>query len=54
MEEVRRIKVTVIDDMLGTNPADEKIYKSFIASKAPDATTMEEDLQTMSVQEMED
>lgn len=52
--ETRRIKVTVIDEMLGTNPGDVKVYSNFIASKAPDAKTMEEDLQTMSVQEMED
>ena len=51
--ETRRIQVTLIDEMLGTNPSDEKIYSKFIASKAPDAKTMEEDLQTMSTQEME-
>lgn len=38
-----KVRVTLIEDMLGTLPADPEIYRDFIASKAPDAMTREEE-----------
>lgn len=42
--ESRRIKVTLIDEMLGTNPSVKDIHGRFISSKAPDAETREDEL----------
>lgn len=43
--ETRTIKVTLIDEMLGTNPSDKKIYDKYIASKAPTEDAMNEDME---------
>lgn len=37
-------KLTFIEGLLGTAPGDKKIYESFIGSKAPDASTVEEEI----------
>lgn len=49
--ETRRIKVTLIDEMLGTNPRPD-IHEAFISSNAPDAETREEELAHLPVAEM--
>ena len=41
------IEVTLIEDMLGTSPNDEDIYRNFIGSKAPDAQTVEEEVEAL-------
>ena len=38
------VKIRLIQESLGTNPGDKEIYESFVASKAPDAATMEEEI----------
>ena len=38
------VRLTFIADVLGTTSPDEDIYRSFIASKAPDATSIEEEV----------
>ena len=38
------IKLTFTESMLGTSPADEKIYTRFIGGKAPDAATLPEEV----------
>lgn len=50
--ETRRIRIELIDDMLGTNPGNEEIHEKFIASKAPDAETRAEELEHLSKDEM--
>lgn len=48
------VKCTFIDELLGSSPSDEEIYTNYIASKAPDAETMTEELEAISVDEMMD
>lgn len=38
--ETMRVKFTFIDEVLGTKPGDPEIHENYIASKAPDAATM--------------
>ena len=50
--ETRRIKVTLIDEMLGTNPGNKKVHERFINSNAPDAETRAEELEHLPAEEM--
>lgn len=50
--ETRTIKITLIDEMLGTNPGNKKIHEEFINSKAPNAETREEELEHLPAEEM--
>lgn len=45
-----KVKMWFIQPLLGSSPGDPDIYKKFIASKAPDAPTREEELQTNTVE----
>lgn len=47
-----KVKVTLIEDILGTLPADPEIYKSYIASKAPDARTITEEIEAVGQEEL--
>lgn len=38
------VKITFTEGILGTSPNDEEIYANFIASKAPDASTIEDEI----------
>ena len=49
--EVRRIKITLTDEMLGTNPRPD-VHEKFIGSNAPNAETREEELEHLPVEEM--
>ena len=40
-------KLTFTEEVLGTSPNDEDIYRNFIGSKAPDATTIEEEVEAL-------
>lgn len=53
MKELK-IKATFIEDCLGTASADPDIHKNFIASKAPDAPSMEEEIAAIGLQEVEE
>lgn len=44
-----RVKLTTIDEMLGSQPNDKEIHRTYIASKAPDATTIEEEVAAVGV-----
>ena len=50
--ESRRVKLTFIDEILGTNPGSPDVHAEFIASKAPDAETRTEELEHESVEAM--
>lgn len=50
--EWRTIKITLIDEMLGTNPGDKAIHERFINSKAPEAETREQELEHLPVGEV--
>ena len=51
--ETRKIKilVTLLEDMLGTASNDKEIYRNFIASKAPDAKSVEDEIASVGVEE---
>lgn len=44
-----RVKLTTIDEMLGSQPNDKEIHRTYIASKSPDATTIEEEVAAIGV-----
>lgn len=45
-----KIKITLTEEMLGTASADPEIHREFIASKAPDAPSVEEEVATIGVE----
>lgn len=47
-----RVRVTLIEDMLGTAPADPEIYKKYIASKAPDGKSIEDEIESLGVEQV--
>ena len=49
--ETRRIRVTLIDEMLGTNPRKD-IHERFISSNAPNAENRAEELEHLPTEEM--
>lgn len=38
------VKITFIEPVLGTSPANEEVYRDFIGSKSPDAATVEDEV----------
>ena len=49
MKEIK-VRITFIEEALGSTPPDETIYTTFIASKAPDAATLEEEVAAIGVE----
>lgn len=49
MEKRMHIRITTTEGMLGTSPANEETYASFIGSKAPDAASLEEEIASLGV-----
>ena len=49
-----RVKVTTTEMMLGTASSNKEIHEEFIASKAPDAPSMEEEVAAVGVEEVFD
>lgn len=47
------IKITFQEELLGSASADPEIHSRFIASKAPDAPKMEEEVEALGVEEIE-
>lgn len=50
MEKIR-VRLTFTESILGTLPGNEEIYREFIASKAPNEATEEEEVEAMSLNE---
>lgn len=50
--ETMHVRLTFIDEILGTASSDPEIHRSYIASKGPDAVTIEEELETLTVDEV--
>lgn len=48
-EYTRHIRITLIEEMLGTSASDPEIYKKYIASKAPDASGIEDEIARLGV-----
>lgn len=47
-----KVKITFLEDVLGTQPSNEELYRDFIGGKAPDAATIEEEVAALGVDEM--
>lgn len=47
-----RVKLTLTEGILGTSPNNEEIYRDFIATKAPDASTIEDEVAAVGVDEV--
>lgn len=47
----RKVKLTFISPILGSCPQDKELYRSYIASKAPDAASVEEEVAMIGVDE---
>lgn len=44
-----RVRLTLKEGMLGTSPMNEEIYRDFIGSKAPDASTVDDEVEALGV-----
>lgn len=44
-----KVKLTLIEGMLGTSPANEEVYREFIGSKSPDALSVEDEVAALGV-----
>lgn len=44
-----KVRLTFTEELLGTLPNKEDVYRSFIASKAPDASTIEDEVEAVGV-----
>lgn len=49
-----KVRLTLIEEALGMTPADKDIHETYIASNAPDAPSMEEEIAAMGVNEVVD
>lgn len=47
-----KVRLTFIDEVLGMMPGDPQIHENYIASKAPDASTIEEEVAAVGVEEV--
>ena len=48
-----RVRLTFIEPVLGAAPSDEEVYSTYIASKAPDAPTKQDEIENFGVDEVE-
>ena len=46
MKEIK-VRLTFTEPLLGTSPANPEIYREFIGSKAPDAATVEDEVEAL-------
>lgn len=46
MKEIK-VKLTFTEPILGTSPTDENVYRNFIGSNAPDASTVEDEVASL-------
>lgn len=49
-----KVRLTFLEEVLGTLPNDEDIFRNFIARKAPDAATIEDEVAALGVDEVVD
>jgi len=50
--EYQKVKIVFTEGLLGTTPGDEEIYRNFIGKKAPDASTIEDEVAAIGVDEV--
>lgn len=51
MKEIK-VRLTFIEPLLGTSPANEEIYRDYIGSKAPNADTVDDEVATLGVNDV--
>lgn len=51
MKEIK-VRITFTENVLGSSPANEELYKEYIASKSPDAGTIEDEIEAIGVDEV--
>lgn len=44
------VRITLMEEMLGTAPSDKEIYESYIASNAPDGKSVQDEIESLGVQ----
>ena len=49
-----KIKIALVEEMLGMSPADPDIYNAFIASNAPDAPSREEEIESIGIEAVQE
>ncbi len=49
-----RVKITLLEEMLGMSPAKEDIFRDYIGSKAPNAATLEDEVATLGADAVEE
>lgn len=49
-----KVKITLNEEMLGMSPANQDIYREYIASKSPDAATIDEEVASVGVDAVEE
>ena len=54
MKKILKVKVTTIEEILGTASSNKDIHEEFIASKAPDAPSIEEEVAAVGAEEVFD
>lgn len=47
-----RVRITFLEELLGTASSNKDIYREFIASKSPDASTVEDEVASLGVEEV--
>lgn len=47
-----RIRITFTEPILGTSPSNKDVYRDYIGSKAPDASTIEDEVEALGVDEV--
>lgn len=52
MSTKMKVRITLTEEMLGMSPNDQEVYKKFIASKAPDAKSIDEEVESVGVDEV--
>lgn len=53
-QKIMHVRLTLTEEMLGTNPGDEEVYDRFIASNAPDAPTRQEEIEAFGIGDVAD
>jgi hypothetical protein len=54
IEKALKVKLTFTEEVLGLSPASKEVYRDYIASKAPDAPTVADEIEAVGVDETAD
>lgn len=52
IQKILKVRLTFVEELLGTMPNDEEIYRNYIAAKAPDASTTEDEVAAVGIDEV--